>query len=708
MLRRELKFLICFAPARKDVAERASLKQLQPEQYDFTRCLRALVANLCLFIIPTAQAQLGPIVITDESDSDPGPVSDSQPFEIGDTAAGEFTGFREVIEKQRLQQAGSSLAEIVATESGVQFRESGGFGSSSSVSLRGSSAEQVNVYIDGILLNDASSGIVNFSDIELLQAEKVEIYKGTVPVQLGNSAIGGAVNIISARANGTPVSSFLTGVGSFGSSRFSAAYRGPFNLLDDQTFVASISFRQSENDFPFLNDNGTNFNTDDDRRERRNNAQTRSLSGFFKTGHRLGGNAKLEHALQLSDRSEGVANFRNSESGAAQLDSVNVQWRSTLRRTATNGGWSSLWEVNGSIKDELFDDRDASIGLSSQLTETDTSVLGARGYWEKVNSDNSLSFSLKLRGEDFTSLNELLQVNATNARRLRSDFSVQGNRYYNQGATLISVSAVGFVVNDNYDIDNFDQARADFSTTAVVPQLGFSHTLNDRLSILGNASLQKRVPSFFELFGSQGLFVGNSSLETETATNFDIGLNWNSDPSQPVDKQLSATLFHSNRDDLIVRTFNAQGIGTSQNLSRATVLGAEFAASALWPAGFNVDLAMTIQDTENRSSIRGQTGNQLPGEAAIDGALTAGWKNNRWKLEYEFKINTDRFFDTGNFLVAADQRIHGVSVSRNWSNWRLDFELNNITDENFEDFNGFPRPGRAGFISLFYQPRTSQ
>ena len=703
---------LLFAPARETLPSGLALKQYYPQKHNLLfRRISALIAVSCLFISLSAHAQLGPIVITDEDDNEdaePGPVSAGVPFEIGDTAAGEFTGFREVIEKQELQQAGSSLAEVVATESGVQFKESGGLGSHSSISLRGSSAEQVNVYIDGILLNDASSGIVNFSDIELFQAEKVEVYKGTVPVQLGNSAIGGAVNIVTARNTGTPVASFLAGIGSFESSRFSAAYRGPVNLLDDQSIVASLSFRQSANDFPFLNDNGTNFNTDDDRRERRNNARTRSLSGFIKTGHRLAGNARLEHALQLADRAQGIANFRNTESGAAQLDSSNAQWRSTLRRTASNGGWSSLWEVNGSIKDELFDDRNGSIGTSSQLTETDTSVLGARGYWEKINTDNSLSFSLKLRGEDFTSFNELIQVNATNARRLRSDFSVQGNRYYNNGATLISASAVGFVVNDDYDIDNFEQARADFSTTAIVPQLGFSHTLNDRIVVLGNASLQKRVPSFFELFGSQGLFVGNSSLETETSANVDIGLKWNSDPSQSVDRQLSASYFHNYRDDLIVRTFNAQGIGTSQNLSRATVRGVELAASALWPTGFSLDFAVTVQDTENRSSIRGQTGKQLPGEAAVDGALTTGWANNRWKLEYEFKINTDRFYDTGNFLDAADQRIHGVSISRNWRDWRVDFELNNLTDENFEDFNGFPRPGRAGFISLFYQPRTLQ
>ncbi len=691
------------------------MKQCYPDQWVVARRVGALAVHLCLLLVaPGVTAQLGPIVITDEDSTGaestaPGPaVNNPVPFEIGDTAAGEFTGFREVIEKEQLQQAGTSLAEVVATESGVQFRESGGFGSHSSISLRGSSAEQVNVYLDGILLNEASGGAVNFSDIELLQAEKVEVYKGTVPVQLGNTAIGGAVNIISARGSSTSVSSFLAGVGSFGSSRFSAAFRGPVNLLEDQTFVASLSFRQSENDFPFLNDNGTSFNTADDNRERRNNGQTRSLSGFVKTGHRLRGNAKLEHALQFYDRAQGVANWRNTEGGAAQLDSTNAQWRSTLRNTATGNGWSSLWEVNGSLKNELFDDRNASIGTSSQLIDSDTSVLGARGYWEKINSDNSVSLSLKLRGEEFSAFNELRQVNATNAQRLRTDFSVQGNRYFNNGATLISASAVGFAVSDEYDIENFEQARADFSTTAVVPQLGFSHTLSDRLVMLGNASLQKRVPSFFELFGSQGLFVGNSSLQDESSTNLDFGFKWNSHPSQPVERLFSATYFRSNRDDLIVRTFNAQGVGTSQNLSRATARGVELAASVLWRTGFSVNAAVTVQDTENRSNIRGQTGKQLPGEAAVDAAVTAGWKNNRWKLEYEFKLNSDRFFDTGNFLVAADQRIHGVSFSRYWNDWRVDFELNNLTNQNYEDFNGYPRPGRAGFISLFYQPQTLQ
>ena len=665
----------------------------------------SVVACAWLFATPS-HAQIGNIIITgdDEEEGDPGSASAGVPFEIGDTATGEFTGFREVIEKEQLQQAGSSLAEVVADESGVQFRQSGGLGSFSSISLRGSSAEQVNVYLDGILLNEASGGGVNFSDIELLQAEKVEIYKGTVPVQLGNSAIGGAINITTKRSGGAAVASAVAGIGSFNSSRFSAAFSGSANWLTDQSVVGSITFRGSENDFSFLNDNGTAFNTADDERERRNNADTRILSGFLKTGHELGDSLKVEHALQLFDRSQGVANAGNTDADA-RLETDNVQWRSTLRSNAGSNAWSSLWEATGSIKTELYDDSNASLGIVGQLVETDTSVLGARGYWEKINDQSSLSFSLRARGEALEQIDQLNQSNATVANRLRADLSAQYNKYISQGDTLLSGTVNGFILSDNYEIENVDQTRDDFSLSTLLPQVGFSHRLSDRWLVLGNASLQERAPSFFELFGAQGLFVGNPSLSAETSENFDLGIKWNSDPSNRMDSSVTATYFYSNRDDLIVRTFNALGVGRSQNLSRATVSGVELSAGAHWQSGFAIDANLTLQDTVNRSQISGQSGKQLPGEAAFDGALTASWTNSSWKFGYEYRINTDRFYDAGNFLVAPDQRVHGLSVSRWWKDWRIDLELNNLTDENFEDFNGFPRPGRAGFLSLFYQPQ---
>jgi len=673
------------------------------------------LASLSLITVPAAQAdKIGPILII-------APQQTSQvPFEVGDTAEGEFTGFKEVLEKEELQQSGKSLAEVVASESGVQFKQSGGLGSFSTVSLRGSSAEQVNVYVDGVLLNEASGGGVNLSDIELLQAEKVEIYRGTVPVQLGNSAIGGAINITTARATGTPSAKLLAGFGSFGSSRFSSAYSGKLSLLNNQKLVASFSHRQSENDFTFLNDNGTSFNTADDQTQQRNNAQTRTTSGFIKTGHTLGSSRQVEHALQLSDRSQGITDTLNSVLASATLDTETVQWRTTVRYTAPlltptptqndddqpapAGGWSSLYGLQLSQKKELFDDSQSTIGIGSQLIDSDTRVLGGRAYWEKINPQSSVAINIRSRRESLDQANELLSENTTQAVRFRADSSVQFNRYFNSQRSLLSATLFGFFIDDSYDITNNENAREDFSTSSLLPQLGFSYGINDQWTLIANASRQKRAPSFFELFGSQGIFEGNSSLQTETSNNFDVGVRWQSDLSRRFDASLELAVFHNRRENLITRVFNARGIGKSENLASAQVTGLELGQFVSFNNGLSFDASFTLQDSENLSNISGFTGKQLPGESRLDGSLKANWSNNRWKLEYEYRYNSDRFFDSPNLLPAADQRIHSIRIRRSLKDWRLDFELNNITDQNNEDFNGFAKPGRAAFISILYQP----
>lgn len=60
----------------------------------------------------------------------------------------------------------------------------------------GSSADQVSIYLDGILLNTASSGAVNLADLPLDNVEKIEVYRGTSPAKFAASGIGGVVNIV--------------------------------------------------------------------------------------------------------------------------------------------------------------------------------------------------------------------------------------------------------------------------------------------------------------------------------------------------------------------------------------------------------------------------------------------------------------------------------------------------------------------------------
>ncbi len=669
-------------------------------------CVKKPTLHLCAVACLTGSAlhaaDLGVIEIVAPAQSS------STPFEIGDVPAGEFTGVHEVIEKEELQQAGSSLAEVVAESSGVQFRQSGGIGSFSTVSLRGSTAEQVNVYLDGILLNEASGGGVNLSHIELMQADRVEVYRGAVPVQLGNSAIGGAVNITSNRATATPATRFLAGFGSFGSARVSASYTGPLAFLNEQRLVASFSHRQSNNNFSFVNDNGTVFNTADDEEQQRNNAATQSTSGFLKSGFTLSGGSRLEQALQIDSHGQEIADWRNTVRGNASLGTDSLQWRSTLSRTAGTGYWSSRWGAHYSAKDELFDDSRGSIGLGNQQILSNTRVVGGRSYWEKLEDGRSISVNIKGRYETLDTENRLIASSKTTARRTRADINVQWNRYYSGGDSLFSVGVFGFLLNDSYETSNAQLQREDYTAESFTPQAGISHYLGERLggtaTVVANASLQKRPPSFFELFGSQGFFEGNPALATEASTNVDVGIKWQSDASHKIDSTVQLVWFYHRKKNLISRVYDSRGVGRSENISAATGNGLEFSGRFALENGLAIDANLTLQDTENRSAISGFTGKQLPGEAAIDGALGFSWKNPQWKVGYTYKLNANRYYDSPNLLPAADQKIHSASVSRYFKQWRVDFELNNIGNHIYEDFNGYPKPGRAGFISLTYQP----
>jgi iron complex outermembrane receptor protein len=657
-----------------------------------------VIALAFLSVSIAVHADIGPILIT------PHGQSERPSFQTGDVAAGEYTGARETISAEQLQRAGTSIAEIAAAESGVQFRQSGGLGSFSTVTLRGSSAQQVNVYLDGVLLNEAAGGGVNLSDVELLDASQVDIYRGVVPVQLGNSAIGGAVNITTMRAGDLPTARVLAGTGAFGSSTLSAAWSGPVDGFNTSQLVATFSHRQADNNFSFVSSNGTPLNPLDDRRERRNNSQNSTTSALFKTTHELGQTGKLDNAFQFFSRNQGLVDWDNSPTARATLDTGNLQWRSTLRRDPDQRGWATLWEFNANAKDETFDDSNGDIGLGRQRVKSETQITGLRLYREKVMQGRTLALNARARLEALDSRDLLGATSNTRALRRQLDAAFQYNRAFDDGINHLSLGLFATIVDDNYRIENDTQIRDNFVNRAISPQLGFSRTLSDNWSVRANLSAQTRAPSFYELFGSRGLFEGNSDLDIERATNLDLGLNWQSDVRGKRDFSLEGVLFAGQRRDLITRIYDARGVGRSFNISRATVVGLELDGKADFGNGLSLDSSLTLQDARNRSSIRGANGEQLPGEAQLAGTITTTWRDDNWRLQYEASFANGRYYDTVNLLKAKDQLIHSIRATRSWKRWRVQLELNNLGDENYEDFNGFPKPGRAGFINVFYQP----
>lgn len=105
-----------------------------------------------------------------------------------------------VINRQQLERSGGkSLSELLNTAAGTTIiGASNNLGTNQTVSIRGSSAGNVLILVDGIPVNDPSV-ITNYFDLNFLsidQIERVEIMKGGHSTLYGSDAVAGVVNII--------------------------------------------------------------------------------------------------------------------------------------------------------------------------------------------------------------------------------------------------------------------------------------------------------------------------------------------------------------------------------------------------------------------------------------------------------------------------------------------------------------------------------
>ncbi|MFY0541656.1 TonB-dependent receptor [Nannocystis pusilla] len=106
-------------------------------------------------------------------------------------------GFHTAIElaAERGARSADGLPEILARSAGATVRSLGGLGQYSALSLRGSSAQQVALFLDGVPLSAGSGGVVNLADLPLDALGAVTIYRGLVPIAYGGAALGGAVDL---------------------------------------------------------------------------------------------------------------------------------------------------------------------------------------------------------------------------------------------------------------------------------------------------------------------------------------------------------------------------------------------------------------------------------------------------------------------------------------------------------------------------------
>lgn len=157
----------------------------------------------------------------------------------------------EAVKTSDLQVQSVTLTTVLNQLAGIKVRQDGGLGSRSNFSINGLSGKSIRFFLDGIPMDYyGSSFSINTIPISLI--DKIEVYKGVVPVELGNDALGGAVNLISKKQVENNLQTSYS-YGSFNTHRVSV--NGNYQHKKTGLFTKfSAFYNYSDNDYKIWGD----------------------------------------------------------------------------------------------------------------------------------------------------------------------------------------------------------------------------------------------------------------------------------------------------------------------------------------------------------------------------------------------------------------------------------------------------------------------
>lgn len=124
------------------------------------------------------------------------------------------------ISTEELANTSKNLSDALSKAPGIRLRESGGVGSDMAISLDGFTGKHVKIFIDGVPQEGVGSSF-SLNNIPAGYADRIEVYRGVVPVGFGADAIGGVVNIVTNKSRRRWFADASYSFGSFNTHRSS-------------------------------------------------------------------------------------------------------------------------------------------------------------------------------------------------------------------------------------------------------------------------------------------------------------------------------------------------------------------------------------------------------------------------------------------------------------------------------------------------------
>ncbi|MBR4958152.1 MAG: TonB-dependent receptor plug domain-containing protein, partial [Phascolarctobacterium sp.] len=142
-----------------------------------------------------------------------------------------------------------TLPDLMRKVPGVHVREVNGKGQYTTVTVRGSTAAQVGVFIDGVLSNLGGDAAADLSTIPVANVERIEVYRGYVPARFAGTYIGGVINIVTKKPEKPDVSVEL-GTSSYGGKKGAVEITAP---LGSGSLMFGTNYESSDGDFAYEN-----------------------------------------------------------------------------------------------------------------------------------------------------------------------------------------------------------------------------------------------------------------------------------------------------------------------------------------------------------------------------------------------------------------------------------------------------------------------
>ena len=617
------------------------------------------------------------------------------------------TTFATQIDPSEHTEQAETVTDVLAESVGTSVRRFGGLGSFSTISIRGSASNQVQIYLDGIPLSRARDETLNLADLPLDSLERIEVYRGSTPVGFSTAGIGGVVNLVTKKPSLEPLTQMSASYGSFETRKVVASHSqkvGGFDVL------GHVSYLGSKGDFPYIDDRDT-ANPLDDRERTRQNSWFDSTEGLLKIGRDLPNGVRADLTSDFYWRNQGLPQVGHDDpKGATLAEMRSLNYLRFTKDKLVVDALAGQLSVFGSYERHSLSDPRGQLNGSQAQTNRFTTVGGGNFTLTYTASTwNELSWFTELSHERFDATNELATVSDyPDQTRLDVSTALQDRISVFDGMlSLLPVLRYQRLEDHFSTTDPAGEPIGSLRRTHDLwgPSIGAQLEPWEWLSVRGNLGRYQRAPNFTELFGMRGFVNGNAKLVPEEGLNRDIGFRLRSGRLGYADELLlEYAYFNNDATDLIVFIQNSASVFVPTNIGAARLRGHELSTHAVFLDHIGFDLNYTRQETTNLTSSDTYWQRQLPGRPRNEWYTRLQLFNAYGKLFYELNVSDGNYLDQVNYGRVPARDIHTVGIAGNPRPWlRLAFEARNLTDNAVRDLQGFPLPGLSFFGTVQVQ-----